>query len=46
MKDYYNESTNQLTEIRSLLNNTKNHVISLTELKNENSKLKKQLEAL
>ena len=46
VKDYYNESTNQLAEIRSLLNNTKNPVISLTELKNENSKLKKQLEAL
>jgi alanyl-tRNA synthetase len=41
VKDYYNESTNQLAEIRSLLNNTKNPVISLTELKNENSKLKK-----
>jgi len=46
VKDYYNDSTNQLAEIRSLLNNTKNPVISLTELKNENSKLKKQLEAL
>jgi alanyl-tRNA synthetase len=46
VKDYYNESTNQLAEIRSLLNNTKNPVISLTELKNENSKLKKKLEAL
>jgi alanyl-tRNA synthetase len=45
VKDYYNESTNQLAEIRSLLNNTKNPVISLTELKNENSKLKKQVEA-
>ena len=46
VKDYYNDSTNQLAEIRSLLNNTKNPVISLTELKNENLKLKKQLEAL
>ena len=46
VKDYYNESTNQLAEIRSLLNNTKNPVISLTELKNENLKLKKQIEAL
>jgi alanyl-tRNA synthetase len=46
VKDYYNDSTNQLAEIRSLLNNTKNPVISLTELKNENSKLKKQVEAL
>ena len=45
VKDYYNDSTNQLAEIRSLLNNTKNPVISLTELKNENLKLKKQLEA-
>ena len=45
VKDYYNESINQLAEIRSLLNNTKNPVISLTELKNENLKLKKQLEA-
>ena len=46
VKEYYNESNNQLTEIKSLLNNTKNPVGSLTELKNENSKLKKQLEAL
>ena len=45
VKDYYNESINQLAEIRSLLNNSKNPVISLTELKNENLKLKKQLEA-
>ena len=44
VKDYYNESNNQLAEIRSLLNNTKNPVDSLTEFKNENSKLKKQLE--
>ena len=45
VKEYYNESNNQLTEIKSLLNNTKNPVGSLTELKNENSKLKKQVEA-
>ena len=45
VKQYYNESNNQLTEIKSLLNNTKNPVGSLTELKNENSKLKKQVEA-
>ena len=45
VKEYYNKSNNQLTEIKSLLNNTKNPVGSLTELKNENSKLKKQVEA-
>ena len=45
VKEYYNESNNQLTEIKCLLNNTKNPVGSLTELKNENSKLKKQVEA-
>ena len=46
VKDFYEETNKQLTEIRSLLNNTKNPVISLAELKNENSKLKKEVEAL
>ena len=46
VKDYYNQSIIQLTEIRKSLNNTKNPVDSLAELKNENLKLKKQLEAL
>ncbi|MDB2355019.1 alanine--tRNA ligase [Flavobacteriaceae bacterium] len=46
VKDYYNQSIIQLAEIRKSLNNTKNPVDSLAELKNENIKLKKQLEAL
>ena len=46
VKDYYNQSIIQLAEIRKSLNNTKNPVDSLAELKNENLKLKKQLEAL
>jgi alanyl-tRNA synthetase len=46
VKDYYKQSINQLAEIRNLLNNTKTPVNSLIELKNENLKLKKQLEAL
>ena len=46
VKDYYNQSIIQLAEIRKSLNNTKNPVDSLVELKNENLKLKKQLEAL
>ncbi|MBL6878122.1 MAG: alanine--tRNA ligase [Flavobacteriaceae bacterium] len=46
VKDYYNQSIIQLAEIRKSLNNTKNPVDSLLELKNENLKLKKQLEAL
>ena len=46
VKDYYKQSINQLAEIRKLLNNTKNPVDSLAELKNENLKLQKQLEAL
>ncbi|MDG1219645.1 MAG: alanine--tRNA ligase, partial [Flavobacteriaceae bacterium] len=46
VKDYYKQSINQLAEIGKLLNNTKNPVDSLAELKNENLKLKKQLEAL
>jgi alanyl-tRNA synthetase len=46
VKKYYNELNDQLTEIKSLLNNTKNPVGSLSELKNENLKLKKQIEAL
>ena len=45
VKDYYNQSIIQLAEIRKSLNNTKNPVDSLAELKNENLKLKKQLEA-
>ncbi|MDG1218661.1 MAG: alanine--tRNA ligase [Flavobacteriaceae bacterium] len=46
VKDYYNQSIIQLAEIRKSLNNTKNPVDSLADLKNENLKLKKQLEAL
>ena len=46
VKDYYKQSINQLVEIKKLLNNTNNPVDSLAELKNENLKLKKQLEAL
>ena len=46
VKDYYNQSIIQLAEIRKSLNNTKNPVDSLVELKNENLKLKKQLEAI
>jgi len=46
VRDYYNQSIIQLAEIRKSLNNTKNPVDSLADLKNENLKLKKQLEAL
>ena len=46
VKDYHKETNKQFIQIKNLLNNTKNPVVSLTDLKNENSKLKKQVEAL
>ena len=44
VKDFYFENNRTLFEIKDLLNNTKTPVKAVTELQNENSKLKKQIE--
>ena len=46
VKDYYAENNNQFNHIKSLLNNTSNPVKSVTELKEENINLKKEIELL
>ncbi|MFL2621702.1 MAG: alanine--tRNA ligase [Flavobacteriaceae bacterium] len=46
VKDYYAENNNQFNHIKSLLNNTLNPVKSVTELKEENINLKKEIELL
>ena len=46
VKKYYNDTIAQYSQIKELLNNSKNPVVSLSELKKENLKLKKQVELL
>ena len=46
VKDYYTENNNQFNHIKFLLNNTLNPVKSVTELKEENVNLKKEIELL
>ena len=46
VKEYYNDTIAQYSQIKELLNNSKNPVVSLSELKKENLKLKKQVELL
>jgi len=46
VKDYFNDINDQYIEITSILNNSKDPISSLTDLKNENIKLKKELEQL
>jgi alanyl-tRNA synthetase len=46
VKDYFNDINDQYIKIKSILNNTKDPVSVLTDLKNENLKLKKELDQL
>ena len=46
VKNYYKEIGIQFDQIKTLLNNSKNLVVSLSDLKKENLKLKKQVEVL
>ena len=46
VKNYYKEIGIQFDQIKTLLNNSKNLVVSLSDLKKENLKLKKQVELL
>ncbi len=46
VKEYYKDTITQYSQIKELLNNSKNPVVSLSELKKENLKLKKQVELL
>ena len=46
VKDYFNDINDQYIKIKSILNNTKDPVSVLTDLKNENQKLKKELDQL
>ncbi|VAV85810.1 Alanyl-tRNA synthetase [hydrothermal vent metagenome] len=46
VKEFYLENNKALFEIKYLLNNTKNPVKAVSELQEENSKLKKQIEGL
>ena len=46
VKVYYKDTIGQYNQIKGLLNNSKNPVVSLSELKKENLKLKKQVELL
>ena len=46
VKDYFNDINDQYIKIKSILNNTKDPVSVLIDLKNENLKLKKELDQL
>ncbi|MCK5400391.1 MAG: alanine--tRNA ligase, partial [Flavobacteriaceae bacterium] len=46
VKDFYFENNRSLFEIKDLLNNTKDPVKAVTDLQDENNKLKKQIESL
>ncbi len=46
VKDFYFENNRTLFDIKDLLNNTKNPVKAVSELQDENTKLKKQIESL
>ena len=46
VKDFYFENNRSLFEIKDLLNNTKNPVKAVSDLQDENNKLKKQIESL
>jgi len=46
VKEFYFENNRVLFEIKDLLNNAKNPVKAVSELQNENSKLKKQIDGL
>jgi len=46
VKDFYFDNNRALFEIKDLLNNAKNPVKAVSELQEENSKLKKQIEGL
>ena len=46
VKNYYKEIGIQYDQMKTLLNNSKNLVVSLSDLKKENLKLKKQVEVL
>ena len=46
VKSYYSQNNASFDQIKSVLNNSSDPVKSITDLKSENSKLKKQIEAL
>ena len=46
VKELYTDNNNQFNQIKSLLNNTSSPVRSVTELKRENTNLKKEIELL
>ena len=46
VKDFYTETSQQFSEIKALLNNTKKPVVALERLQEENNDLKKQIERL
>ncbi|ADV48136.1 alanyl-tRNA synthetase [Cellulophaga algicola DSM 14237] len=46
VKDFYSENNNVLSEVKHLLNNSKDPVKALSSLQEENAKLKKEVEGL
>ncbi len=46
VKDFYAENDQVLSEVKSILNNTKDPLKAVTSLQEENTKLKKEIEAL
>lgn len=46
VKDFYFENNRVLFEVKDLLNNAKNPIKAVSELQNENTKLKKQVDSL
>ncbi|MBU2995358.1 alanine--tRNA ligase [Cellulophaga baltica] len=46
VKDFYTENDQTLSEVKNILNNTKDPLKSVTSLQEENAKLKKEIEAL